>query len=98
MDTKHARAPEATRQERIEARVTVEQKKVIERAAALQGQSVSQFITGNAQQAAEQVIRDREVIRLSMRDSMSFAQALIDPPEPSERSRSAAAEYLRSRG
>lgn len=37
-----------------------------------------------SRQAAEEAIRYHEVITLSARDSVTFVEALLDPPEPNE--------------
>ena len=69
---------------RFNARISDEQKALIERAAALTGQSVSQFIVSSAQHAAEQTIHEHEVIALSMRDSIAVMEALRHPQAPTE--------------
>jgi uncharacterized protein (DUF1778 family) len=87
------RAHERTKRERLEARVSAEQKAVLQRAADLEGRSLSDFLIESAQRRAEEVIREHEVIRLSVRDSLLFAEALLNPPAPSERLRAAFARY-----
>jgi len=47
--------------------LTKEQTLLFERAAALYGQSVSQFVMNNAQHVAEQMMREHEVIVLPAR-------------------------------
>ncbi len=81
------------KQERLEARVTPEQKALIQRAANLAGCSLTDFIINNLQAAAEQTIRTHEVIELSARDSAAFAAALLTPSEPAERLVAAARRY-----
>jgi hypothetical protein len=46
-----------TRAERLEARVTTEQKALIERAAALQGRTVTDFVLTSVQDAARRALR-----------------------------------------
>lgn len=70
------------RRERIEARVTAEIKSTIERAAAISGLSVTDFVVQSARERAELVIQTNSVIKLSARDSAVFAEALLNPPEP----------------
>ena len=77
------------KRERLEARVSPEQKALIERAAPLEGRSVTDFLVRSAQREAERVIREREVMALSLRDSVAFVQALLDPPPPNEALRAA---------
>ena len=50
------------KQERLEARVTRQQKRLIERAAYLRGTSVTDFVVASAQQAATATIRDSEML------------------------------------
>ena len=46
------RHPRPRKQERLEARVTPDQKRLIERAAELRGTTVTEFVVVSAQQAA----------------------------------------------
>ncbi len=78
---------------RLAARINPEQKELLQRAADLQGRSLSDFVIESAQRAAEEVIREHEVITLSARDSRAFAEALLNPPPPNERLRAAFARY-----
>lgn len=75
----HGHAP---RQDRIEARLTAEQKALIGRAAALEGMSISSFVVQRALDAALQSIERRDVLKLSMRDSERIAEALINSSDP----------------
>ena len=77
------------RRARLEARVSLEQKALFERAAALRGQSLTDFLVQSAQAAAEEVIRNREVITLSVRDTAVLVEALLNPPPPNEALRAA---------
>ncbi len=81
------------KQDRLEARVTPDQKALIQRAANLAGCSLTDFIINHLQAAAEQTIRKHEVIELSARDSTAFAAALLTPSEPNERLVDAARRY-----
>ncbi len=87
--------PADIRRERLEARVSHEQKALIQRAADLLGRSLSDFIVGSAQRAAEEVLREHEVMTLTARDSRAFVEALLNPPAPNEQLRAAAARYKR---
>lgn len=86
------------RDARLEARVTAEQKALLQRAATLSGRSLSEFIVASAQEAAVRLIEEHETIRLSRADQIAFVTALLDPPAPSERLRQAAADYRRQMG
>ncbi len=81
---------------RLEARITAEQKARFERAAQLQGRTLTDFVLGALEDAANKVIRDHEVLTLSARDSLAFAQAILDPPEPTPALLEAMREQCRS--
>jgi uncharacterized protein (DUF1778 family) len=74
-----------TRAERLEARVTAEQKALIERAAALQGRTVTDFVLTSVQEAARRTIEEHGQLALSVRDSEAFADALLNPKPVNER-------------
>lgn len=81
---------------RVEARVTPEQKALFQRAAALLGRSVSDFVVGSAQEIAARTIREHEVMALSARDREAFVEALLAPPAPGARLRKAARTYRKT--
>jgi len=68
--------------ERLEARVPVFLKRIIQRAADLQGRSITDFVIGTLDKSARETVREHEVMKLSAEDSRIFAQALINPPKP----------------
>ncbi len=76
-------AQEPTRTARIEARITPDALAVIKRAAEIQGRSVSDFVVAAAREAAARTIEETQIIRLSVEDQRAFAEAILDPPEPS---------------
>jgi uncharacterized protein (DUF1778 family) len=78
---------------RLEARITAEQKELIERAAAYEGRSVSAFVVGAVQQAAKAVVQEHEVLQLNESHSRAFVETLLNPPEPNEALRQAAEQY-----
>ena len=65
------------RAERLEARITVSQKALIEHAAALQGRSVTDFVLNAVQEAAVKAIDEHQRLTLSVRDGRAFVQALV---------------------
>jgi uncharacterized protein (DUF1778 family) len=81
---------------RFGARLTPEQKTLFERAAALTGRSLTDFVVGAAQEIANRTIRDHEVMTLSARDAKTLIDALLNPPEPGPRLRAAAEEYKKT--
>jgi uncharacterized protein (DUF1778 family) len=62
-------------------------KALLERAAALEGRSVSDFVVSTGHAAATEAIRRHEVIALSPRDSAACVEALMQPPAPNEQLR-----------
>ena len=70
---------------RLAVRVTAEQKRRLEHAAALRGQSVSALVVEGALRAADEAIREHEVWKLSEADSRAFIDALLNPQPPSPR-------------
>src|SRR5205807_2622575 len=67
------------RAQRLETRVTAEQKTLIEHAAALQGRTVTDFVSTSVQDAARRAIEEHQQLELSVRDSQAFVDALLNP-------------------
>ena len=78
---------------RIEARIAPEALTIVKRAAQLQGRSVSDFVVAAAQEAANRAIEEAQIIRLSVEDQRIFANAILNPPAPTERLIRAAKAY-----
>src|SRR6516165_4436720 len=87
-----------TRVERLEARVTAEQKSLIERAAALQGRTVTDFVLTSVQDAARRAIEEHELLRLTVRDSEAFVDALLNPKPVNDRLRETVRRYREATG
>jgi uncharacterized protein (DUF1778 family) len=89
-----AKIPRPSRkEERLEARIAPEQKRLIERAAELRGTTVTEFVILSAQQEAARTIKDFEVLSLSQEAREVFVAAMLNPPPPSEALRAAARRY-----
>lgn len=88
-----ASSAKSRKRERVEARVSAEQKMLLERAAALRGCSLSEYLVRSAQEAAMRDIRDQDLITLSARDSQAFIAALLDPQPANAALEAAAREY-----
>jgi uncharacterized protein (DUF1778 family) len=80
---------------RIEARIAPDALAIVRRAAEIQGRSVSDFVVAAAQEAAERTIEKTEIIRLSVEGQRAFAEAILNPPEPSAGLRKAAKAHRR---
>ncbi|MGB8601377.1 MAG: DUF1778 domain-containing protein [Rhizomicrobium sp.] len=71
---------ETSRTARIEARISPEALAMLKQAAALQGRSVSDFMTTAAQAEAYRTIQEAQTIRLSLEDQRRFVDQLLNPP------------------
>jgi uncharacterized protein (DUF1778 family) len=78
---------------RIDLRVTREQKAVLEKAASLSGVSLSAYTLLHLLPQAQQDIENREKLVLSDRDRDLFLSAITNPPELQGKLKSAIAEY-----
>src|SRR5947209_9692318 len=86
------------KQERLEARVTPDQKRLIERAAQLRGTTVTEFVVVSAQQAAREIIKDFEMLSLRGEAREAFVNAILSPPAPNQALRVAAQRYKKQMG
>jgi len=67
---------------RLELRISTDLQSKLKRAVDIQGSTMTSFVASAVQEAADRVIEQAEVVRLSLADQERFAQALITPPEP----------------
>jgi uncharacterized protein (DUF1778 family) len=79
----------------LEARISREQKALLQRAADLQGRTLTDFVVTNLQEAAVRTIEETQIIRLSANDSRVFAEALLNPRSPNQKLRVAARRYMK---
>jgi uncharacterized protein (DUF1778 family) len=86
---------QASRTTRLEARISPDALDIVKRAAEIQGRSVSDFVVTAAQEAAQKTISEMNIIRLSLEAQKVFAEALLNPPEPSPALRRARAAHKR---
>jgi uncharacterized protein (DUF1778 family) len=94
-----SKAPRArAKAQRLEARVTAEQKRLIERAAALQGRTVTDFVLTSVQDAARRAIEEHQQLELSVRDSEAFVEALLNPRPVNDRLRDTVRRYRETTG
>ena len=70
--------------DRIDLRITREQKELLARAAALSGLSMSSFLVNNALDQAKRIVSESETIVLSDRDRDLFYSMLKNPPKPNK--------------
>jgi uncharacterized protein (DUF1778 family) len=86
------------RAQRLETRVTAEQKMLIEHAAALQGRTVTDFVLTSVQDAARRAIEEHQQLELSVRDSEAFVDALLNPKPVNDRLRETVRRYREATG
>jgi uncharacterized protein (DUF1778 family) len=77
--------------------VTEAQKARFERAANVQGRSVTDFVVSAADEAARRILREHEILTLSERDSKTFVSVLLNPPAPRGHLAEAMNRYRRAR-
>ncbi|MGH9556874.1 MAG: DUF1778 domain-containing protein [Terriglobales bacterium] len=85
----------ATKTQRLEARVTADQKRRLEYAARLRGTSLTDFVVLSAIQEARRTITEHDSFRLGARGRELFFSALVRPPAPPPRLVAAARRYRR---
>jgi uncharacterized protein (DUF1778 family) len=78
---------------RLEARINQETKALIQKAADLEGRTLTDFVVASVQAAACRVIEQHQTLKLSIEDSEAFADAVLNPPKPNEALKSAASRY-----
>ena len=89
---------ERSKVERLEARISKEQKELFQRAADLQGQSLTHFVVSSVLEAAKRAIQEHEMMMLSVQDREVFVEALLNPPQPNNKLKAAAQRYKQNIG
>ncbi len=87
-----------TRNARLEARVSSDQKDFFQRAATLTGRTLSELVIDSTQEAAAKIVQEHEVIRLSREEQVAFVSALLAPSEPGARLKKAVQSYRQKAG
>lgn len=68
--------------ERIDIRTSPEIKAMISRAASTTGMTISAFLLGTAQERAQKILAEKEMVTLTARDWTAFAKALEKTEKP----------------
>ena len=79
--TKRRKTPSA-KTYRFDARLNEEQKILIQRAADLEGRTMTDFVLHSAEDAAERTIHERTILIASARETEIFVNALLNPSKP----------------
>ena len=91
------RAPRA-KAYRFDARLNEEQKVLLQKAADLEGRTMTDFVLRSAEAAAERTLQDRSMVILSARETEAFVNAVLNPAEPGPNLRAAAQQYKNRAG
>jgi uncharacterized protein (DUF1778 family) len=75
---------------RLDARITREEKELLQEAAAAKGLTLTAFVTSSAREAAIKTLKEQHVIELGRKDQQLFALAMLNPEPPNERLRTLA--------
>jgi uncharacterized protein (DUF1778 family) len=78
---------------RFDARLNEDQKILIQRAADLEGRTMTDFVLHSAETAAERTIQERSMLILSVRETQAFVNAVLNSAEPGAVLRAAARQY-----
>ncbi|MNY58342.1 hypothetical protein D3C86_1946680 [compost metagenome] len=80
--------------DRIDVRISREQKELIKYASELSGfKSLSEFIVYHVQAQAQKIIKDSNTILSSMEDKRIFLEAILNPAEPNDALKKARLNY-----
>jgi len=81
--------------DRIDVRISKEQKELIKYASELSGfKSLSEFVVFHIQAQANKIIRDNDTILHIIEDKKIFLEALLNPPAPNDALKQARLDYL----
>ena len=83
---------------RFDARLNEEQKVLIQRAADLEGRTMTDFVLHSAEAAAERTIEKRAMLILSAQETEAFVDAILNPAQPGVALRAAARHYKKNVG
>jgi uncharacterized protein (DUF1778 family) len=78
---------------RLEARISPETKALVQKAADLEGRTLTDFVTASVQAAAYKAIEQYQTLKLGIEDSEAFVDAILNPPQPNEALKSAALRH-----
>jgi uncharacterized protein (DUF1778 family) len=83
---------------RLEARVSAETKALCQKAAAIQGSTLTEFVVNCAVEAAKRTVRENEFVELTHRDRVAFVEALLNARSPNAKLKKAAQRHAQMLG
>jgi uncharacterized protein (DUF1778 family) len=90
-----ASAGAGRKRERLEIRLTEAQKRLLQRAADVRDESLTEFVTRVSETAARKELEKSGVLVLSREDQEVLVRALLDPPPPNAELSRAVRRYRR---
>jgi uncharacterized protein (DUF1778 family) len=78
---------------RLETRISPEVKALLQKAADLEGRTLTDFVIASVQAEAYRVIERHQHLKLNIEDSEAFVDALLNPPKPNDAMKAAAKRY-----
>ena len=82
--------------DRIDVRISKQQKELIKYASALRGfKNLSEFIVFCANTEANKIISENELIVNTIEDKKIFLNAILNPPIPNDKLKAAQLDYLK---
>ena len=82
----------------LETFVSPEIKALWQKAADLEGRTLTDFVIASVQEAACNVISQHQSLKLNLEDSEAFVDSLLNPPEPNDALKAAALRYQQIMG
>ncbi len=80
----------------MQARISPEMKTLCQKAAKIQGSTLTDFIANSVIEAAKRIVRESEFMEFTRRDRLAFVQALLQrPASPSAKLWHAAERFAR---
>jgi uncharacterized protein (DUF1778 family) len=90
--------PDEKKKARLEARISQQQKELIKSAAEISGCSLTDFVVNTVIHAAQQTIREQQMLQLSRKDRLFFVETILNPPSPTEKLKTSAQKYRQHQG
>ncbi|MCU1272868.1 MAG: hypothetical protein JWO48_299 [Bryobacterales bacterium] len=87
------RKAQRSKRYRFDARLNQQQKILIQRAADLEGRTMTDFVLHSAETAAERTIEERAMLVLSASETERFVNTILNAAEPGHVLRAAARHY-----
>ena len=78
---------------RLEARISPETKSLIQKAADLEGRTLTDFVVASLQAEAYRVLEKHQKLKLNLEDSQAFVDALLNPLPPNDALKKAALRH-----